>query len=44
MDEARDWARHTTGEADLHEFPGGHFYLVAHRTGVLRNVRERLTG
>jgi pyochelin biosynthetic protein PchC len=42
MDEAQDWARHTTGEVDLHKFSGGHFYLAAHRAGVLRIVRERL--
>jgi surfactin synthase thioesterase subunit len=42
VDEARDWARHTSGGVDLHEFPGGHFYLAAHRDGVLRVIRERL--
>jgi surfactin synthase thioesterase subunit len=42
VDEARDWARHTSGEVDLHEFPGGHFYLAAHRDRVMRIIRERL--
>lgn len=39
-DEVRDWSNHTrAGEAELHEFDGGHFYLVEHAlavAGVLR--------
>jgi surfactin synthase thioesterase subunit len=34
VDEARDWARHTTGEFDLRLFPGGHFYLNDHLGAV----------
>ncbi|RSN69752.1 thioesterase II family protein [Actinomadura sp. WAC 06369] len=33
--EAEDWRAHTTGEFDLHVFPGGHFYLVEEMPGVI---------
>jgi surfactin synthase thioesterase subunit len=39
VDEAREWARHTTGGFALHTFPGGHFYLQPRLT----DVRDVLT-
>lgn len=30
LDEANEWARHTTAEFDLHVYPGGHFFLTDH--------------
>ena len=38
-DEARDWARHSTGPFDLRVFPGGHFYLLEHAAAVLAAIR-----
>lgn len=43
-DEARAWARHTTGAFRLRTFPGDHFYVIAQRDLVLqalaRDLRE----
>ncbi|MFE7562219.1 thioesterase II family protein [Kitasatospora sp. NPDC057500] len=44
VEQARDWALHTTGGFDLHVFPGGHFYLTPERRAVLEVVRPRLRG
>jgi surfactin synthase thioesterase subunit len=30
LDEARAWARHTSGSFEFHVFPGGHFFLTDH--------------
>ncbi|MET8875643.1 alpha/beta fold hydrolase [Nocardia sp. NPDC004604] len=42
VDEARDWARHTTGLFDAQVFPGGHFYLSQHRAAVIGAIADRL--
>jgi surfactin synthase thioesterase subunit len=42
LDEAEDWAKHTTGAFDLRTFPGGHFYLAERQSAVLRVISERL--
>ncbi|MCD0451732.1 alpha/beta fold hydrolase [Actinocorallia sp. API 0066] len=42
VDEARDWANHTRGGSELTVFPGGHFFLDAHRPAVARLVEKRL--
>ncbi|MGC9544521.1 thioesterase II family protein [Streptomyces sp. UG1] len=41
--EAADWATHTTGPFELRTFPGGHFYLDAHRAAVLDTVSTALS-
>ncbi|MGK5440467.1 thioesterase II family protein [Micromonospora sp. URMC 105] len=42
-DEAADWRRHTTGEIDVHTFPGGHFFLVDHAPAVTELLARSLT-
>lgn len=42
LDEARDWARITSGPFDLRIFPGGHFYLGQHIPAVLQILRKTL--
>ncbi|WDZ86556.1 thioesterase II family protein [Micromonospora cathayae] len=42
VDEADDWAQHTTAGYDLHVYPGGHFYLVEQQAAVLALIAERL--
>ncbi|MFB7469870.1 thioesterase II family protein [Kitasatospora sp. NPDC056184] len=42
VEQARDWAVHTTGAFDLHVFPGGHFYLTGQRRAVLEVVTSHL--
>ncbi|MBF6330396.1 thioesterase II family protein [Nocardia transvalensis] len=42
VDEARDWARHTTAACETLVFSGGHFYLTAHRTAVLDTITKTL--
>ncbi|PXX56262.1 surfactin synthase thioesterase subunit [Nocardia tenerifensis] len=44
LDEARDWARHTTAAFDIRVFPGGHFYLIDQRAAVLDSVARGLLG
>ena len=41
-DEARDWARHTTGPTDVEVFTGGHFYLIDHAARVIDLLARRL--
>jgi surfactin synthase thioesterase subunit len=42
VEEARAWARHTTGPTDLRVLPGGHFYLVEHSAAVIDIIRQQL--
>jgi surfactin synthase thioesterase subunit len=42
IDEAKAWREHSTGEFDLRVFPGGHFYLDAHRAEVVDVVTAAL--
>ncbi|WP_255955328.1 thioesterase II family protein [Streptomyces odontomachi] len=42
-DEAKSWAAHTTGEFDMRVFPGGHFYLDAHRAELADTISGVLT-
>ncbi|MFF3226934.1 thioesterase II family protein [Nocardia suismassiliense] len=44
LDEAHDWARHTTAAFDLCVFPGGHFYLIEQREAVLDRIARQLLG
>ncbi|GGM70998.1 thioesterase II family protein [Dactylosporangium sucinum] len=43
LDEARDWAAHTTGPFRLEVLPGGHFFLIPRAAQVLRLISETLT-
>jgi surfactin synthase thioesterase subunit len=42
VDEAADWAAHTTAGFDLQVFPGGHFYLAERPAEVLAAIRAGL--
>lgn len=42
LDDALAWRTHTTAEFDSHIFPGGHFYLGAQQSQVLKLIRDRL--
>jgi surfactin synthase thioesterase subunit len=46
--EADDWRQHTTGEVEIHTFPGGHFFLVDHAPAVIdllsRSLATRVAG
>lgn len=42
VEEARDWAAHTTGEFDLVVLPGGHFFLQDHQQAVLDLITTRV--
>ncbi|MFE7486347.1 thioesterase II family protein [Kitasatospora sp. NPDC057965] len=42
VEQAHDWAAHTTEAFDLHVFPGGHFYLTPERRAVLDVVTSHL--
>ncbi|TCP45023.1 surfactin synthase thioesterase subunit [Tamaricihabitans halophyticus] len=44
LDEARDWAAHTTDTFELKMFPGGHFYLQDHQQAVLDVLSAYLDG
>ena len=43
LDEARAWARHTTGPTDLEVLSGGHFFLVDQQDRVLEILRQELS-
>jgi surfactin synthase thioesterase subunit len=42
--EAEAWARHTTGECDVHVFTGGHFFLSEQSAAVTKVLRAHLWG
>jgi pyochelin biosynthetic protein PchC len=42
VDEAQDWAAHTTGHFDLKVFAGGHFFLQEHQQQILAVISEHL--
>lgn len=44
LDEARDWASHTTGAFELTVLPGGHFYLTEQLGAVSEAVTRGLAG
>jgi surfactin synthase thioesterase subunit len=41
-EEALAWRDHTSGDCEVHTFPGGHFYLEDRQTEVLTTVTEVL--
>ncbi|QIS14231.1 thioesterase II family protein [Nocardia arthritidis] len=43
IEDARAWREHTTGEFDLHTFPGGHFYLNGAAAQVIDLVAAELS-
>lgn len=43
LEEARDWAAHTTGRFEIEVFPGGHFYLADQAAAVNAALVRRLT-
>ena len=42
LDEAKAWARQTTGAFNLHVFTGGHFFLTDHTDEVIRLIGRHL--
>ncbi|MFF8960076.1 thioesterase II family protein [Streptomyces sp. NPDC014894] len=42
-EEADAWKGHTTGEYDIHRFPGGHFFLANHQQSIMKIVSEQLS-
>lgn len=42
VDEAAAWEEHTTGPAELHVLPGGHFFLVQQSAGVIELLERKL--
>ena len=40
LDEARAWARHTSGSFELHVFPGGHFFLTDHVEEIIKMIDQ----
>ncbi|MFE0027837.1 thioesterase II family protein [Amycolatopsis sp. NPDC059021] len=42
--EARAWAEHTTGPAELRVLPGGHFFLVDQAAAMIATMTEKLAG
>ncbi|MFJ9950205.1 thioesterase II family protein [Kitasatospora sp. NPDC091207] len=44
LEQAGDWARHTSAAFELKVFPGGHFYLAEQRDAVLEVVAAHLRG
>ncbi|MEU4252578.1 alpha/beta fold hydrolase [Amycolatopsis sp. NPDC026612] len=44
VDEARAWAGHTTGPAELRVLPGGHFFLVDQAALMIATITGKLTG
>ncbi|MFD4789916.1 thioesterase II family protein [Streptomyces sp. NPDC058459] len=41
-EEAESWEKHTTGDFEIHCFPGGHFFLANHQARIMRIVSEGL--
>ncbi len=44
LPEVQVWRDHCTGDFEIQEFPGGHFYLSEYPDAVLELVRRRLSG
>lgn len=42
LDEAKAWAKHTTGAFDLHVYAGGHFFLTDHAETIIALITEHL--
>ena len=43
-DQAKAWARHTTGDYELRTYPGGHFYLFDHIPQIAEEVSKAVAG
>lgn len=42
LDEARAWARHTSGSFEFHVFGGGHFFLTDHVDEIIKLIYRHL--
>ncbi len=42
VDEAKAWARHTTGPFDLKVFTGGHFFLTDHADEIIKIIEREV--
>ncbi|GAU67592.1 thioesterase [Streptomyces sp. NBRC 110611] len=42
LEEARTWREHTSGDFEMHVYPGGHFYLDDYRSSVANVVSDVL--
>ncbi|TVL91766.1 thioesterase II family protein [Streptomyces sp. SAJ15] len=42
MEEAEAWRAHTTGDFDIHVFPGGHFFLANHSEKIIEIVSKKI--
>lgn len=42
LDEAKAWARHTTGSFDIQVYPGGHFFLTDHAGQITKLLGQHL--
>jgi surfactin synthase thioesterase subunit len=42
LDEAKAWAKQTTGPFDLHVFAGGHFFLTDHADEIIKLISQHL--
>jgi surfactin synthase thioesterase subunit len=42
LDEAKAWAKQTTGAFDLHVYTGGHFFLTDHTDEILQLISQHL--
>jgi surfactin synthase thioesterase subunit len=40
LEEASEWARHTTGSFDVHVFAGGHFFLADHAAEIIKLLQR----
>lgn len=40
IEEAKEWARHTTGSFDVHVFAGGHFFLADRSAEIIKLLQE----
>ncbi|MFC0597354.1 thioesterase II family protein [Streptomyces palmae] len=43
LEEAEAWRTHTTGDFDLHVFPGGHFFLANHAEKMMQIISEKIS-
>lgn len=41
--ECQAWSEHTTGEFELHSYPGGHFFLTSQQDAIAALLVERAT-
>jgi surfactin synthase thioesterase subunit len=42
LEEAEAWRGHTTGDFEIHQFAGGHFFLADHQEQIVKIVSDKL--